>query len=159
MSAADEVHSDTDDDGYYGHSPSPPFSPSRPEGDDSSHIDTENSSAYSFSANEDQDVESDDETRGSGKKRIPERVGNFKLLTKHKLDIPPYPRVAKWVSEKSGLKVVWADTPVRYCSLFKLVAPREKTDQREVVCLGSHHLVLRYGRNRDLQLVRRASHS
>ncbi|GAA5830688.1 hypothetical protein JCM5353_004086 [Sporobolomyces roseus] len=110
MSAAEEVHSDTDDDGYYGHSPSPAFSPSRPPGDDSSHIDTD-SSADSFSANEHQDVNSDDEDSRHGKKRIPERVGNFRLLAKHKIDVAPYPRVAKWVSEKSGLKVVWADTP------------------------------------------------
>ncbi|GAA5862487.1 hypothetical protein JCM1840_004199 [Sporobolomyces johnsonii] len=42
---------------------------------------------------------------------IPRRVGNFVLLAEHQLDVPPYIRVAKWQSEKSGLKVVWADVP------------------------------------------------
>jgi len=129
MSAAEEVHSDTDDDGYYGHSPSPAFSPSRPPGDDSSHIDTD-SSADSFSANEHQDVDSDDEDSRHGKKRIPERVGNFRLLAKHKIDVAPYPRVAKWVSEKSGLKVVWADTPVRLITFLNSIELRASADRK-----------------------------
>ncbi|GAA5957638.1 hypothetical protein JCM21900_000776 [Sporobolomyces salmonicolor] len=42
---------------------------------------------------------------------IPRRVGNSILLAEREIDIPPYIRVAKWQSEKSRLKVVWADVP------------------------------------------------
>ncbi|GAA5858806.1 hypothetical protein JCM8547_004996 [Rhodosporidiobolus lusitaniae] len=42
---------------------------------------------------------------------IPSRVGNFRLLVEHQLEVAPYTRIAKWQSEKSGLKVIWADTP------------------------------------------------
>ncbi|GAA6040381.1 hypothetical protein JCM8097_007588 [Rhodosporidiobolus ruineniae] len=42
---------------------------------------------------------------------IPSRVGDFTLLTEHQLEVAPYTRIVKWQSDRSGLKVVWADTP------------------------------------------------
>ncbi|GAA6002573.1 hypothetical protein JCM10207_007572, partial [Rhodosporidiobolus poonsookiae] len=42
---------------------------------------------------------------------IPDNVGNFHLVRTHELDAPPFTRIAKWESVKTGLKVVWADTP------------------------------------------------
>ncbi|GAA5946474.1 hypothetical protein JCM3765_000259 [Sporobolomyces pararoseus] len=47
--------------------------------------------------------------RANGRQGVPERVGNFVLQTHHKLDSAPI-TVYKWESERSGLKVVWADT-------------------------------------------------
>ncbi|GAA5820516.1 hypothetical protein JCM3770_002282 [Rhodotorula araucariae] len=46
-----------------------------------------------------------------GEHVVPTRVGKFRLLAQHRLDVPPYTTIAKWESEDSGLKVVWADTP------------------------------------------------
>ncbi|BGP44450.1 hypothetical protein JCM10450v2_000264 [Rhodotorula kratochvilovae] len=42
---------------------------------------------------------------------VPSRLGNFRLLAEHQLEVPPYTKIAKWESQASGLKVVWADTP------------------------------------------------
>ncbi|TNY19824.1 Metalloenzyme, LuxS/M16 peptidase-like protein [Rhodotorula diobovata] len=42
---------------------------------------------------------------------VPHRVGNFRLLAEHQLDVPPFIKIAKWQSEATGLKVVWANTP------------------------------------------------
>lgn len=107
----DDVHSDTDGE-YTPHSPNPAFPPNRPPGDTYSHLD------FVDSVHDDSDSnfggsDSDSDVQGSSSKRpIPERVGNFVLLAKHKIDVAPHIRVAKWRSEKSGLKVIWADTPV-----------------------------------------------
>lgn len=46
------------------------------------------------------------------RQQLPERVGNFMLLSSLKLDRTEI-RVAKWRSDKSGLAVIYADTPVR----------------------------------------------
>ncbi|GAA5857081.1 hypothetical protein JCM9279_001948 [Rhodotorula babjevae] len=46
-----------------------------------------------------------------GEHVVPSRLGNFRLLALHQLDVPPFITIAKWQSEKTGLKVVWADTP------------------------------------------------
>ncbi|GAA6012656.1 hypothetical protein JCM11491_005471 [Sporobolomyces phaffii] len=52
-----------------------------------------------------------DDSDASDHDLIPERVGNFVLLAQHEINVAPHIRVAKWQSEKSGLSVVWADTP------------------------------------------------
>ncbi|GAA5907574.1 hypothetical protein JCM6882_004415 [Rhodosporidiobolus microsporus] len=53
--------------------------------------------------------------------RVPSRVGNFDLVTKHRLDVPPYTTIAKWRSRESGLSVVWADTPGPVARLWATV--------------------------------------
>lgn len=52
-----------------------------------------------------------------------DRVGNFALLASHKLDSASI-TVRKWESTKSGLKVVWADTPVGLSIRTTRAAPR-----------------------------------
>lgn len=44
----------------------------------------------------------------SNRNSIPAKLGNFNLVVQEKLDYADI-TVAKWVSEVSGLKVVWAD--------------------------------------------------
>ncbi|GAA5994146.1 hypothetical protein JCM5350_000581 [Sporobolomyces pararoseus] len=89
MSTLDTAHSDTDTDSDSGSLPSP-F----------------NSSPSQFN-DFDNDLRSISR-RASGKQEVPERVGNFVLQTHHKLDSAPI-TIYKWESEKTGLKVVWAD--------------------------------------------------
>ncbi|GAA6002779.1 hypothetical protein JCM10207_007672 [Rhodosporidiobolus poonsookiae] len=52
---------------------------------------------------------------------IPDVVGNFHLVTEHELEAPPYTRIAKWESVKTGLKVVWADVPGPVCRFWAQV--------------------------------------
>ncbi|KPV78065.1 uncharacterized protein RHOBADRAFT_40608 [Rhodotorula graminis WP1] len=52
---------------------------------------------------------------------VPTRLGNFRLLAQHQLDVPPFIKVAKWQSEETGLKVVWADTPGPVASFWATV--------------------------------------
>ncbi|GAA6054753.1 hypothetical protein JCM3770_000926 [Rhodotorula araucariae] len=56
-----------------------------------------------------------------GEHVIPARVGKFRLLAQHRLDVPPYTTIAKWESVDSGLKVVWADTPGPIVKLWTTV--------------------------------------
>ncbi|GAA5828259.1 hypothetical protein JCM11251_002663 [Rhodosporidiobolus azoricus] len=42
---------------------------------------------------------------------VPTDIGNFDLVVKHRLNVPPYTTIAKWRSRETGMKVVWADTP------------------------------------------------
>ncbi|GAA5972730.1 hypothetical protein JCM11641_002994 [Rhodosporidiobolus odoratus] len=42
---------------------------------------------------------------------VPSRLGNFTLLAEHQLELPPFTKIAKWQSQKTGMKVIWADTP------------------------------------------------
>jgi hypothetical protein len=59
---------------------------------------------------------------------VPQRLGDFVLLTQHKLDDAPI-TVYKWQSEASGLKVVWADTPVNSFSYLFCFVPHQLTDE------------------------------
>ncbi|GAA5914435.1 uncharacterized protein JCM6883_004795 [Sporobolomyces salmoneus] len=100
------VYSDSDGD-YEANSPSFAFPSHRSTGDINSHLDYTDGSP---------DV-SDDESLDPGQdmcdcRAFPELVGNFSLLAKHKLDgTGTHMHVVKWRSEKSGLSVIWADTP------------------------------------------------
>ncbi|GAA5957539.1 hypothetical protein JCM3765_001175 [Sporobolomyces pararoseus] len=105
------AYSDSDSD-YAPHSPNPAFPPNRPPGDSYSHLDFPDPSSPQTSG-DDSDVIYDVEDQGGRigtKEHIPERVGNFRLLAKHKLAGTEI-HVAKWKSDKSGLSVIWADTP------------------------------------------------
>lgn len=61
-----------------------------------------------------------------GEPVVPSRLGNFRLLAEHQLDVPPFIKIGKWQSDKTGLKVVWADTPGASLvpALSPLVLPR-----------------------------------
>ncbi|GAA5923094.1 uncharacterized protein JCM15063_003529 [Sporobolomyces koalae] len=110
-----DTHSDTDSE-YTPHSPTPAFPPSRPTGDIYSHLD-----AAGDDSSEELDSDCDSivsgPSEGQTHKHIPDRVDSFVLLKKHKIDVAPQIRVAKWRSEKSGLKVIWAETPELITSL------------------------------------------
>jgi hypothetical protein len=117
----EDAHSDTDSE-YTPHSPTPAFPPNRPLGDNYSHLDFADSSPEVSDTDSDYSSGVEDSTGSRGRGRIPERVGNFVLLAKHKL-VGTQIHVAKWKSEKSGLSVIWSDTPVSsvyFCLLSSL---------------------------------------
>ncbi|GAA5991721.1 hypothetical protein JCM5350_000584 [Sporobolomyces pararoseus] len=108
------AHSDSDSD-YTPHSPTPAFPPNRPPGDFYSHLNFPDPSSPQTSDDESDDYHGAQEQEQGAREnepneRIPERVGNFRLLAKHKLAGTQI-HVAKWKSVNSGLSVIWADTP------------------------------------------------
>ena len=66
---------------------------------------------HSDSSDDDRSPPPSPDAASRAKHLVPTRLGNFRLLAQHQLDVPPFIKVAKWQSEETGLKVVWADTP------------------------------------------------
>lgn len=87
---------------------------------------------------------------------IPSRLGNFRLLTEFQLGVAPFTKVVKWQSEKSGLKVVWADTPGALATGSSI---RSKA-ARSPSCSGCRTdlSLLDDGRDRSVQLERHAAY-
>lgn len=131
------THSDTDSE-YIAHSPSPALPPNRyvvnslghesrltkvinrsPPGDIYEHVDFADGSPEAS----DDDDSDDASSQFCDCQPIPERVGDFVVLAKHRLDATgTHMHVVKWRSEKTGLSVIWADTPVS--PYFLLLGPR-----------------------------------
>ncbi|GAA5957136.1 hypothetical protein JCM3765_005417 [Sporobolomyces pararoseus] len=109
------VHSDSEDEDYLANFSTPPPL-GQPSSSDLNFAHTYSATPTDDSGKTDEHLQAEDQYCKC--QIVPEKVGCFERLAKHKLDATgTHMHVAKWRSEKTGLTVIWADTPDLISSL------------------------------------------